>query len=152
MSGRQGRGGKWTAPASGSGINQDTETVIVRKTDIPKPKKPVKSNTPTMPELSPREKRKNLQTLIQLFILKGRLSSAFRNENFKVKTHFTYCMSLEEYDGQKDNDARCAFIQEVNQLADEKGVPQPFSRSELNAGHMLLKDKATPFLKSLSRL
>jgi len=131
---------------------QDTETHVLRKTDIPKPKKPVKGNTPTIPELSPLEKRKNLQTLIQLFLLKGRLSSAFRNENFKVKTHFTYCMSQEKYDGQKDNDARSAFIREVNRLADEKGVPQPFSRSELNAGHMLLKDKATPFLKSLSRL
>jgi len=131
---------------------QDTETHVLRKTDIPKPKKLVKSNTPTMPELSPLEKKKILQALIQLFLLKGRLSSAFRNESFKVKTHFTYCMSPEEYDGQKDSNARCAFIREVNRLADEKGIPQPFSRGELNAGHLLLKDKARPFLESLPRL
>lgn len=152
MPGKQGRGGKWVASASGAGVDQDKETVIVRRTDTPKPKKPPKSSTPTMPELSPLEKKKILQALIQLFLLKGRLSSAFRNESIKVKTHFTYCMSSEEYDGQKDSNARCAFIREVNRLADEKGIPQPFSRGELNAGHMLLKDKAKPFLESLSRL
>ena len=152
MTGKQGRGNKWLASASGAGVDQDIKPVVLRKADIPKPKKPPKSSTPTMPELSPLEKKKILQALIQLFLLKGRLSSAFRNESFKVKTHFTYCMSPEEYDGQKDSNARCAFIREVNRLADEKGIPQPFSRGELNAGHLLLKDKARPFLESLPRL
>ena len=149
MPGRQGRGGKWVAPASGSGIDQDTKTVIVWKAD-PKPCAHEKSRT--TPVLTSSEKKKLMQALVQLYVLKGKFSDAFRSENSKSNTHYTYCMSAGEYNGQKDDNARRALIRELNRLADENGMAQPFLHTELNAGHELLEKKAKLFLNSLPRL